>query len=131
MRFSLAYFLQRFFRVVLEADPSSELASFYAALYLPGGVEEGYVVGVELGADGKLAGGLKVHECDLREVDGGRAAKTRHAAELFAQFVYRGKVELPVQLDLYVPIPGVLYFYAVQDLPLFKNSGPFTELLTL
>lgn len=106
---------------MLEPDPTAELAGYDAALYLPGGVQEGYVVGVELGADGQLAGSLKVHERDLREVYGGRAAEARHVAEGFAEFFYGDEVELPVQPDLYASVARVLYFYAVQDLPFFNN----------
>ncbi len=106
---------------VLEADPLVKLAGCYATLHLPGGVEEGYVVGVELRADGQLAGGLYVHEGDLREVDGGRAAETRHAAEGFAQFVYGIEIELAPQIDLYASVAGVPYFYTVQDRPLLRE----------
>ena len=117
----LADFFQGLLCAAAELHPFPELTGFHAAFYLPGGVLEGYVVGVELGADGELADGLEVYERDPGEVDGRRTPVTRHTTERLTQFVYRRKIPLTPQLDLYASVSGVLYFYTVQDRPFSKN----------
>ena len=79
------------------------------------------MVGVELGANGQLAGGLYVYELYVGEVYCRRTPEACHAAEGFAQVVYGKEIQLAPQLDLYASVLAVPYFRIDQLLP-FANE---------
>jgi hypothetical protein len=68
-----------------EADPVRQPEGFDAGRYLGGGAVQGELVGVELRADGELAGGGQVEEGDPREVHEGRSTEVQDAVERLSQ----------------------------------------------
>ena len=97
----------------VEGDPAPQPEGFEACPYLGGGVQQGEMVGVELRADGELAGGYEVEEGDPGEINEGRSVEVEEAVELSAQFTKGEEIELPPQLDQHART-GLPHFDAVQ-----------------
>lgn len=74
---------------------------------------EGEMAGVDLRADGELAGGRQVEEDDPNEVHEGLLTKAQDPVKRTAQVIEREKIELSPQLDQYL-CTGLPHFDAVQ-----------------
>ena len=74
---------------------------------------EGEMAGVDLRADGELAGGRQVEEGDPKEVHEGLLSKVQDPVKCTAQVIEREKVELSPQLDPYF-CTGLPHHDAVQ-----------------
>ncbi len=87
------------------------------------------MVGVELGADGELAGGVEVEEGDPGEVHEGRLPRAQGAVQILPQFTQGEEVQLSPQLD-HRNRAVLPHLDAVQALT-FPNAGGTTSMLPL